>query len=184
MSATDSAPVKDRKSTLLDMPLVIVRIILEEVFLPHRIRHPPINVCSQLHQYNPNSLLNFRLVSKTCQRESEFLLFQNLIIHDKTSIAKDINPIILDRLQNTEDALAERVRHLQFGPFVDGKYFLTVVSPVLAKTIRNLGDLQSLRYTLSNLRLLRSSYPPAGTIICRFLWMLLKLSMRPAPPPS
>jgi hypothetical protein len=102
----------------------------------------------QLHQNDRQSFINFRLASRACRRESEFLLFRSIALHDRNDVAKVIGFELMKRLSNDDDVdvIGEYARHLTVGPFGDEEWFYFGLSPALGGTIKGVKNLQSLTW--------------------------------------
>jgi hypothetical protein len=84
------------KLALLGLPISVFRLILDLL--------------------ERSDIDTFRLTSRACSYACEPVVFRNVTIHDRTSMAYAINEDICDRLGNSKDALSHHVRHLQIGP--------------------------------------------------------------------
>jgi len=98
----------------------------------------------QLHQEDRSALKTLRLVSRACQRESEFLFFRSIALHDKGGLAKTISSDVMKRLQNDKDVIIEHVRHLRVGPIADEEWFYLLVIPSLVDILKSVKNLHSL----------------------------------------
>ncbi|KAI4684894.1 uncharacterized protein J4E88_004336 [Alternaria novae-zelandiae] len=117
---------------LLRMPLAILLIVLEDVYDTYR-----------------EAFFNFRLVSKACRNESQYLFFRNFTIHDRTLLGPSLSSPMLDRLRDRDDKTGEYVRHLKIGPFKDEDKFKLEVLPVLETVLRSVSNLQDLTWRVN-----------------------------------
>ena len=103
----------------------------------------------QLYQTDLKTFLNFRLVSKICRNESEYLLFRSIAIHDRTDVGQIQLTKMIERLENNNGIAREYVKHLKIGPFKDGERLELEVSPVLEDILRSIDNLQTLAWNMN-----------------------------------
>jgi hypothetical protein len=108
------------KLALLGLPLGVFRLILDLL--------------------ERSDINTFRLISRACSYVCEPIVFRNVTIHDRTSMAYAINEDICDRLGNSKDALSRHVRHLQIGPLTKEDHCPS--ESVLVKALNSMQSLQ------------------------------------------
>ncbi|KAF2468291.1 uncharacterized protein BDR25DRAFT_316403 [Lindgomyces ingoldianus] len=113
-------------SKLLHAPRDVIKLMLEE-----------------LNQSDREGFKKFRLVSKTCRRESEFLFFRTVALHDKTPSAKDASFAVMRRLADNQDSIVHLVWDLRVGPIGDEQWFYFEIHPALQDMIGNCTNIQS-----------------------------------------
>ncbi|KAH6878943.1 hypothetical protein BKA58DRAFT_307128 [Alternaria rosae] len=111
---------------LLRMPLAILLIVLEDV-----------------------PFFNFRLASKACRNESQYLFFRSFTIHDRTLLGPSLSSPMLERLRDRNERTGEYVRHLKIGPFKDEDKFKLEILPVLETVLRSVSNLQDLTWRVN-----------------------------------
>jgi hypothetical protein len=111
---------------------VILRILLED-----------------LYETDREAFFDFRLVSKACRNESEYLLFRSVTIHDCTATEQSQSLKTVERLRNSNDSTGEYVRHLKIGPFMDEDRFECEISPFLEDILRGTDNLQALTWNMN-----------------------------------
>lgn len=100
----------------------------------------------QLYRSDRKAFQSFRSISKTSRRESEFLLFRTVTLHDKTASAKVTSSAIINRLTDHQDSIVAYVRNLRIGPLADEQWFYFEILPSLQGMIRNFTNLQCLTW--------------------------------------
>ena len=108
------------KLALLGLPLGVFRLILDLL--------------------ERSDIDTFRLISRACSYACEPIVFRNVTIHDRTSMAYAINEDICDRLGNSKDALSHHVRPLQIGPLTKEDHCPS--ERVLVKALNSMQSLQ------------------------------------------
>ncbi|KAF7446911.1 hypothetical protein A1F99_083580 [Pyrenophora tritici-repentis] len=119
-------------SQLLQLPLVILHIVVED-----------------LYETDQNAYSNFRLVSRTCRNRSEYLLFRNITIDDRTAVSQSQSTKILEKLKDSNGVTGEYIRHLKIGPFKDEDRFEIEISPMLVGILKNAHSLQDLTWSMN-----------------------------------
>ncbi|KAF2995033.1 hypothetical protein E8E13_000361 [Curvularia kusanoi] len=117
---------------LYHIPLVILRIILEE-----------------LHETDRTAFFNFRIVSKICRNESEYLLFRNISIHDHNAFAQSQSSKMVERLKNSNGSAVEYVRHLKIGPIRNEDWLQSEIIPALGEVLRSIDNLSDLTWHMN-----------------------------------
>ncbi|KAJ4343204.1 hypothetical protein N0V87_000426 [Didymella glomerata] len=119
-------------SNLLHLPLVIIRILAEE-----------------LYETDRKAFSNFRLVCKSCSNASEYLLFRTVVIDHGTKLGSTQFTTLADRLKDGNDTIRGHVRHLRIGPFEDEDNFDPKLWSVVHDFLRSINRLQTLTWNMS-----------------------------------
>jgi len=103
----------------------------------------------QVYDTDRKAFFNFRLVSKACRNESQYLFFRNFKIHDRTLLGPSLSSPMLERLRDRNGKTGEYVRHLKIGPFKDEDKFKLEILPLLETILRSVSNLQDLTWRVN-----------------------------------
>lgn len=134
---------------MLRLPLVIIRVLAEEVCTCFNAVPQPSDCVRQLYETDRKAFSNFRLVCKSCSNLSEYLLFRTVVIDHCIGLQSTQFTALAERLKSGNDTIRGHIRHLRIGPFEDednfDSIFLSAVHDVLQSIIR----LQTLIWSMS-----------------------------------
>jgi hypothetical protein len=154
-------------SNLLHLPLVIIRLLAEEVWTWYIAVRKSSDCVRQLYEIDRKAFCNFRLVCKACNNESRYLLFHTVVIDQCIDTKNTQLAELTERLNDSHDTLRGHVRHLKIGPFEEENDFDLKLSLLVHDVLKSMNRLQTITWNMSRtplpafLDLLNEKHPSA-----------------------